>query len=311
MSSKAPLARALAGIVVLGSALVLAAPALAQQQPPANVLEERTRQQVRLPSEAEREEALLSGETDIVLTRRARLFTLHGDAEMVATDNAFLSGTDAVGDLFVQAQLGLGVGTRIAGRVDVFADASVLAVRYAEESALDYAALAGVVGARAPAGPLVLTATWQPVIVFTPEFETRQLTTHRLRASASWPFRIGPALFEPAIHGERTIADPADFSAWSGGAGLTMSTPLPVGAPVLMVLAVEYQRRDFDAYFPGLVGVDRRDDAVSASAGLIWRPRQWGEARLGWSWQENRSTSDVNRYEAHSGRLGLSARLRF
>jgi hypothetical protein len=306
MSSKLTLARLLATALALG----LAAPAIAQELP-ANVLEQRARQQVRLPGEAEREEAMLTGEGDIVLTRRARLFSISGTVEASVTDNAFLSEIDAVSDLYVQAQVGIGVGTRIAGRFDVFAEVSALMVRYEEQDSLDYAALSGVVGVRAPAGPLVFTATWQPVIVFDRDFENRQLTSHRLRGSLSWPFRLGNAVLEPSISGERTIADPADYSVWSGGAGLSLTAPLPVNSPMLIYLGVDYQRRDFDAYFPGLVGLNRKDDALSVSAGLVWRPVMWGEARLGWSYQNNRSNSDVNRWEAHSGRLGLFARFRF
>jgi hypothetical protein len=287
-------------------------PHIAQAQAvPGGAIEDRTRQQVRLPTEEEREEALLTGDTDIVLTRRTRLFTVHGDVETVLTNNAYLVETAPVTDSYAQAQVGLGFGTRIGGTVDVLADASLIRVAYSDETALDYAAFAGLLGARASIGSVQISATWQPVVVFDRDFQDRQLTTHRLGLSVSIPHRLGPALIEPSLHLERTIADPADYDAWSVGTNLALGVPLSQRLPLLGYASAGYERREFDSYFPGLVGLDRKDDSISASLGVVWRPRAWGELRLAYAFQRNWSTSDVNRYQAHSGRLGLSARIRF
>jgi outer membrane receptor protein involved in Fe transport len=59
------------------------------------------------------------------------------------------------------------------------------------------------------------------------------------------------------------------------------------------------------------VGVKRKDDNFSAGAGVVWRPLPWGEVRASYSYGHNGSTSDVNRYDSHSGVLGLSGTLRF
>lgn len=281
------------------------------QAAPGGAIEDRTRQQVRLPTEEEREEALLTGDADIVLTRRTRLFTLHGNVETVLTDNAYLAGVEPTADVYFQAQAGLGVGTRIGGLVDLFADASLVRVAYAQETALDYAAFAGLVGARVPLGPVEVSASWQPVLVFSPDFGERQLTSHRLRLTAGVPVRLGPVMAEPSLHVERAIADPADYSAWNAGGSLALSMPLSRRLPLLGYASAGYEMREFDAYFPGLVGLDRKDDSVSASVGVVWRPAGWGELRASYAFQRNWSTSDVNRYQAHSGRVGLSARLRF
>lgn len=291
-------------------ALLISGPAFAQA--PGNAIDDRARQQVRVPSQEELEEAILSGDTDIVLTRRTRLFTLHANVEGAYTDNAYLSDrASKVEDGYVQAQAGIGAGTRIGGKVDVFADASILSVRYLDQSALDYAALSGVVGARAAAGPVFFTATYQPTIVFDRGFSRRQLTSHRLRLTASLPFAAGPVLLEPALSAERTLSNPADYEAWSGGGSITASMPLSNRVPVVAYGSAEYQRREFDSYFPGLVGVERKDDALSVNVGVAWRPARWGEVRASYSFQRNWSTSDVNRYEAHGGRFGVSGVLRF
>ena len=297
--------------LLLLAGVVWAHPATAQVSTPDNAIEDRARQQVRLPSQEEREEALLTGDTDIVLTRPTRLFTLHAAVETVLTDNAFLSEASPVTDGYVQAQAGLGMGTRIGGKVDVFADAGLVSVRYFDQQALDYSALTGLVGVAVPVGPVRLSATYQPVMVFERDFTSKQLTTHRLQVAASLPFVLGPAVAEPRVSLERTLASPSDYEAWSGGAGLTVSMPLSRSVPVLVFASAEYQRREFDAYFPGLLGVDRKDDVLAAGAGVVWRPNGWGEVRAGWNFQRNWSTSDVNRYQAHSGNLGVSARLRF
>ena len=89
------------------------------------------------------------------------------------------------------------------------------------------------------------------------------------------------------------------------------STSLSKKVPLLAYVSAQYERRSFDGYFPDLVGVRRLDDGWSVGAGVVWRPRNWGEVRLSYSFQRNYSTSDVNAYLAHSGTLGLSASLRF
>lgn len=302
-----------ARLVLLFAAIVAAVPAFAQTPPtaPANNIDDRVRQQARILTEREREEAMLTGDTDIVLTRRTRLFSVNGSIDVSGTSNAFLSPTGRVSDAFGQANVSLGFGTRLGGKVDVFASVGVLGVRYFQFKALDYNALTGLVGARTNFGRLAVTATYQPSIVLTRDFGRRQLTSHRLKLSASLPFRIRNLTIEPVIAAERTLSSPSDYRAWSGTAGVTFSAPLSQTAPLLAYVSAQYERRSFDGYFPDLVGVRRLDDGWSAGAGVVWRPRQWGEVRASYSFQRVYSTSDVNGYFAHSGTLGISASLKF
>lgn len=291
--------------------IAVATPVLAQPAPPPGNIDERVRQQVRPASERERQDALMTGDTDIILLQRTKLFTLTGSLDVTGTSNAALAPTGELSDTFGQGQIALGVGTRIGGRVDVFANVAIVGVRYAKQATLDYNALSAVVGARASFGRLAVTATYQPSMVFTRDFSTRQLTSHRFRLGASMGFRLRGVSIEPEIHGERAITHPGDYSAWSGGGSLTLSAPLSKTQPVLAYAQIGYDRRSFDDYFTAFVGTKRLDDNLSAGVGIVWRPRSWGEVRASYSFGRNWSTSDVNGYTAHSGTLGVNATLRF
>lgn len=287
------------------------APAAPQTTPPPGNIDERVRQQVRARTDRERADTLMTGDTDIILLRRTPLFTLTAAVDTTGTSNAALSPTDERPDGFTQAQVALGVSTQIGGKVDVFANAAVLGVRYFKEKALGYNAFSGVVGARVTFGRLGVTATYQPSIVYTRDFGTRQLTSHRFRLGAAMNFTVRGVTVVPEIHGERAITLPADYTAWSGGGSVTLSAPLFKRKPVFIYAQAGYDRRSFDDYFSAFVGTKRLDDNLQAGAGVVWRPKSWGEVRLSYSYGRNWSTSDVNGYKAHSGTFGLTATLRF
>lgn len=311
--------RLLIALAMLATAVPVAAqtappanPAPSQAAPPADRnIDARVRDQLRQPSERERVDALMTGDTDIILLRPSQLFTLTANVDITGTSNAALSPVNVRSDSFVQAQVAIAAGTRIGGKVDVFANAAVLGVRYFNERQLDYSAFSGVIGARTMVGPVAVTATYQPSIVFTRDFGARQLTSHRLRLGASLGVRFRGISIEPELHGERVLTDPGDFTAWSGGGSLTLSAPLSKKLPVFAYAQVGYDRRSFDNYFEAFVGTKRLDDNLSAGVGVVWRPRRWGEVRATYGFGRNWSTSDVNGFTAHSGTLGLSATLRF
>lgn len=296
----------------LGALLLLCcATAALAQAPPQGNLDERVRQQLRLPSERERAEALMSGDSDLVLLRRTQLFNVHGSLDFSTTSNAYLAPEDGISDQFGQAQVGIGFATRIAGKVDVFADLAMVSVRYFNEDSLDYGAATGLLGASMDAGKFKVSATYQPSMVFDRDFAHRQLTSHRLRLSASLPFQLGTVTVQPDVHVERAITNPSDYKAWTGGVSVTASEPLSQRIPLLAYVTAGYDRRVFDDYFEAFVGVKRKDNNVNAGAGVAWRPLPFGEVRASYSFGHNGSTSDVNRYKSHSGTLGLSAALRF
>lgn len=291
-------------------ALGLSAAAAAQAPPPGNI-DERVRQQLRLPDERDRVEALMTGDADLVLLRRTQLFNAHGGLDVSTTTNAYLAPSAGKSDQFLQAQMGAGAATRIADKVDVFVDISAVAVRYFNEISLDYNAASVALGASIDLDEVRLSATYQPSMVFNREFGDRQLTSHRLRLAASRPVLLGSVTVEPEVHLERAITKPSDYKAWTGGVSLTASEPLSQRIPLLAYVTAGYDRRVFDDYFEAFVGVKRKDDNLSAGTGVIWRPLPLGEVRASYNFGHNGSTSDVNRYTSHTGTLGLSASLRF
>lgn len=292
-------------------ALCLASSAMAQTAPPAGNLDERVRQQLRSPTEQERTDALMSGDADLILLRRTQLFNVHSSFDINHTSNAYLAPSDRISDQFAQLQVGVGLATRIDGKIDVFADLSLASVRYLDEKALDYSSISVALGAGMKVGKVNVSASYQPSVVYERDFGNRQLTSHRLRLAGSQSFKLGAVTVEPEIHLERAITNPSDYKAWTAGVSLTASEPLSQAIPLLAYVNAGYDRRIFDDYFEAFVGVKRRDNNLSAGTGIIWRPRAWGEVRASYSYGHNGSTSDVNRYTAHSGTLGLSAALRF
>lgn len=295
-------------IAVLGLGVSMLA---AAQTPPAGNLEERVRQQVRLPEERERMEALMTGDADLVLLRRTQLFNAHGSFDLSTTNNAYLAPESGASDLFAQAQVGIGMATRIADKVDVFADLSATAVRYFNEAALDYNAASGSLGASYAMKWAKVGFTYAPSMVFDREFGHKQLTSHRLRLSASQTVQVYDVNVEPEVHVERAITNPSDYKAWTAGLSVTASRQMSQRYPLLAYVNAGYDRRVFDDYFSGFLGLKRKDDNVSAGAGLVWRPLPWGEVKASYSYGHTGSTSDVNRYSAHTGTVGLSGSLRF
>lgn len=294
------------------AASLLASAASAQvAPPPGGNLDDRVRQQVRPTTEVERTESMLTGDTDIVLLRKTPLFTLHGGLTALPTSNAYLSVSAPKSDVFFQADVGLRVGTRIADKVDVFADVGAISLRYAENRALDYSALTGAVGVSARFKPFTVSLTYQPSIVYNRDFSVRQLTQHRFRAEVALPFEVRGFQITPAVSVERALSSPADYRNWAYAGEVSVAHGLSRKVPLFAYASAGYERRDYDNYFFDFLGVERKDRLIRASVGLVWRPRAWADIRVTYSFAHNRSTSDVNGYTAHSGSLGISAQWRF
>lgn len=311
MSAKLP--TLLSAILLSAGLLAAALPGIARAQaaPPAGNLDDRVREQIRPPSEADREDAMLTGDTDLVLLRRTRLFSVTGGLSATGTDNAFLAPTGRKWDALFQANAGIRVGTRIAGKFDLFAAAGVSGVRYAENPSLDYSALTGAVGVAVSLKPIDIALTYQPSLVYSRDFGDRKITQHRLRADVSAPFAWKGFQIAPSVAVERALSKPKDYESWAYSAELGVSRPLSRKLPLLAYASLGYERRDYDNYFFDFLGVARKDDQFRASAGIVWRPNRWADIRASYSFSKNWSTSDVNRYRAHSGTIGISAAFRF
>ena len=289
-----------------------AAPLAAQTAPPGGNVADRFRQQTAPLTERERTEAILTGDTDLVLLRRTPLFTLNADFSVSPTSNAFLSPDIRRADVILQAQAGLRIGTRIGGRVDLFAEAGVVGVRYAKYGALGYSAAIGAVGAGTRLAGFDLALVYQPSIIFTRDFGTRQLTQHQFTASVSRPLQLGRLILTPTVAGQRVESSPSDYRNWAASADLSLSLPFRVGRLGAAAFASGgYEYRSYDFYFRDLLGLDRRDRLVRASAGVALQLAPAASLRAAYSFQHNRSTSDVNGYTAHAGGLTLSLGVRF
>jgi len=293
------------------AAPVLAVPGWAQSLPATNI-DDRFRSQQVPQTEDERTEAILTGDTDLLLLRPTPLFTVSGSLALNPTSNAFLSGTDTRSDLVFQTQAGLRLGTRIGGRVDVFAEGGVVAVRYDRFAELSYGAFTGAVGIGTSVAGFDATLTYQPSIITSRDFGTRQLTQHQFAGSLSRTFAFKRLRITPSISGSRVEASPGDYRNWSYGGELGITHPLRIGTMRGFAYAsAGHEWRSYDAYFPDLLGGDRNDRLIRASAGIALPVTALAGIRAGYSFQRNRSSSDVNGYRAHSGAFSLALATRF
>lgn len=286
--------------------------ALAQTAPPPGAVDDRFRTQTSVVSpEKTAEEALLSGDGDLLLLRRTQHFSLHGSFSDSYTSNAFLSPMDPKSDKFTLSEFGLGASTRIAQKVTLFADVSALEARYSSYKSLDYSALTGVLGAAASLGRVDLELSYRPARIYEIDFRHRQLTQNRLGLTASIPFKIGRLTLVPSVSVERVRSDPADYRNRAASGQLSATYPLSTKAPLLLFASGGYEYRSYNSYFPDLLGTKRDDRRLQVNAGVQWRPTTWANVSLSYAYQRNNSTSDVNSYRARSGLLGLSLQTQF
>lgn len=287
------------------------APLHAQTGPGSNVAD-RFRQQAAPTTERERTESILTGDTDLVLLRRTPLFTLSGTLAAAPTSNAFLSPIDAHSDVILQGQAGLRIGTRIGGQVDLFAEAGILGVRYARFEELGYNALTGSVGMSTRQAGFDLALLYQPSLIYSRDFKTRQLTQHQFSASVSRAFAVGSVIVMPSVTGQRVESSPSDYRNWAASADLSLQRPFRLGRlPAVAFASGGFEYRAFDSYFRDLLGVDRSDKLLRASAGVAVQLAPYASLRAAYSFQRNHSSSDVNGYTSHGGAFALSAAIRF
>ena len=171
------------GIVALGACLLGAMCGSAWAQT-SDTIQQRI-EQLRPPVEAPLppEEAILTGKEDIVLLRRAKLFTLRADAGYVFTNNAFLSDDLKDDDRIFQPSLTLRAGTRIAERYDVFAEVQAFAARYEDNPVLDFDAFTVRLGGEMPVEDWLLGASYSATPVFENRREFYSILSSQARSS--------------------------------------------------------------------------------------------------------------------------------
>ncbi len=302
----------IARLIIICGAVLLEQAIAAQSLPGDLSIDQRVRTQLPgLSPDEELKEAIMTGEDDIILLRKTKLFTLTGGINWTNSSNAFLSPDTNRDDNYFVADAGVRVGTRIADKLNLFAGVGAATVRYVRFTELDYSALNGIVGASLNMGRIDTNLTYQPAMIFSRDFSGRQLTQHRFALSAGIPFQIKKAVISLSARGERTLTDPKDYRSWAVGGDVSLQAPLDRAGKFVAFANAGAERRWYDSYFPGLVGVDRRDTKFDGTAGLRWRIKPWLDASAQMSYQRNKSTSDVNGYRAWQGMLGVSLNSRF
>ncbi len=302
----------MSGLLAVAAAMLSVEARAQTALPPApSNINDRVRIQLPDLTKADRENALLTGDTDIVLLRKSKLFSVYGGVGINFTDNAALAETGLQGDSLYSANAGFRIGTKIGGLVDVFASAGASVVSYSKLNALGYSALSGAVGVQLPIRKVDIALSYQPSIVYGKGFKNRQLTQHRFRLQASRRFTIGRLIVDPSISVERVIAAPNTYNTWGGGAELALTLPLSKTKPIFATVSGGYERRVYDDYFEGILGTARRDNVYSVGASLSWNFAPWGTIGLSYDFRKQASTSDVNRYRSHSAGFNFSARARF
>lgn len=274
-------------------------------------IDQRVRQLTPAENEARRrdEETILTGRNDIVLMRRRRFFTLSGSAGLGITDNATLSPGQSDGDVLGTFDAAFRFGTRLGGLVDVSAEIGLSTSRYLDNSALDIVAGYAQVAAHVEVIGFDLDVAYTPNRVWDGDFERRQLTQHRFSAGVSRSIALGRVIVRASTGGERIEANPSAFVNWAANAGLSAILPLRPGASLIGSLRAN--RRWYDDYFEGLLGVARRDWQVEAAAGFSLQLGANAGIDLRVTRARNYSTADISRYRATSAGIVLKAAIRF
>jgi len=166
---------------------------------------------------------ILTGEDDLVLLRRPKLFTIESNSSYQLTDNAFLSDKQKTHDYVVSQSLLVRAETRIAQRVGVFVSGSGFLSRYHRNQGLDFNGVAGSVGANVPVDQWVVSLRYDGSAIFDRNFDAHFVTLHNLGLDLSTTIGLGEttALY-PFASVVRVWATPDDFSstAFAGGGTL-------------------------------------------------------------------------------------------
>ncbi len=297
------------GIVALGACLlgVVYGSAWAQTA----TIEQRI-EQLRPPAERPLlpEEAILTGKEDIVLLRRAKLFTLRAEAGYSFTNNAFLSDDLKDSDRIFLPSLTLRAGTRIAERYDVFAEVEAFAARYDDNPELDFDSFTGRLGGEMPLGDWLVGASYSATPVFEKGLDGHLVTLHDITLGARrvFPLDEQTALL-PSFSMSRVFADPNDFSTLAGDAGVMVVRQLADG--VFGLLGARAHVRRYDDFFEADTGETRVDYGGGGQASLVWRPVEWFSVNGTVEVTQNWSTVAVREYSSVGVTPLLSVNARF
>ena len=256
------------------------------------------------------EEAILTGKEDIVLLRRAKLFTLRADAGYVFTDNAFLSDDLKDDDRIFQPSLTLRAGTRIAERYDVFAEVPAFAARYEDNPVLDFDAFTVRLGGEMPVEDWLLGASYSATPVYEKGLDDHLVTLHDITLGVRRVFPLDErTAVLPSFSISRVFADPNDFSTLGGSADVRVVRKFADG--VFGLLGARAHVRRYDDFFEANTGETRVDYGGSGHATLVWRPVEWFSVNATVEVTQNWSTLAVREYSSAEVTPVLSVNARF
>lgn len=296
---------------LLAAAAILAAddPACAQVDPTVTQRLEQLRREDVPPVPPET--LIRTGRDDLILLRERRFFTLYAQPAIRWTNNAALTRNDRLSDWIGSLVAGLRAETRIAQRVDVFADAGVFGARYVQNPFLDFDGWQASIGASAVAFFDVHAAlVYNPSGSYTRGFGRLLVTQHALALSATRPTPIIERLtVVPYIAFQYTPSDPNDFSTIGGRAGATLYYGF--ARDWLAWANVEGFVRSYFDFFEATTGVERRDHGATLVAGVRWQPHDLVSVLGTISFARNFSTVSPLSYSAFNVAPSLQINFRF
>ena len=241
------------------------------------------------------EEFILTGEDDLVLLRRPKLFTIESNSSYQLTDNAFLSDKQKTHDYVVSQSLLVRAETRIAQRVGVFVSGSGFLSRYHRNQGLDFNGVTGSAGASWPVDQWVISLRYDGSAIFDRNFDEHFVTLHNLGFDLSTTIGLGEttALY-PFVSVVRAWANPDDFSSTALVGGGTLVHVLTQTVVVFFQGQVDY--KSYDDFFEPSTLEARRDHGAFLLAALNWAPREWVTVNIAATIARNESTISTLRY---------------
>lgn len=248
-------------LAVTGMIMLLALPAAGQMNDRMTIDQ---RLQQAAPDVVPGAAATPAGESPLgtlLLLREREFFTVAINGGSNYTSNAFLRDRGREGDVTFALDLSLRAETEIAERYQVFAEAAVFGLHYADNDELNLYGLRGRFGAAMPVDQYSLAFTYSPTVAWDDSLDDRLITLHPLALSVSRQFVVGPAtVLIPSLSGGYTFTNPGDFSVWNASAAISAIWVASPELAVLLAPGVSY--RHYKDYFEEVTGKARKDWTV-------------------------------------------------
>lgn len=282
--------RALLGSATL--AALCAGAALAQDTVDQRLQDFRASGITEIPAD----EALLTGKDDLVLLQERKFFSVNANLRSTFTNNAYLSNQVRKSDLVTDGSLTGRFATRIDQTYDVYAEAGVLASRYANQHGLGYNGITAGIGGEAPVGKLRVGMQYGYTTAFEKGgFSDQLVGLHDIVGYANYPISLGnDTALVPQLALDRTLGNPSDYDAWTVRGSVSVVHRLK--ANLIGVAGVDLAYKDYDDYFESVIGESREDKTAGVSASLRWTPLDAVQLAAGVQATYNNSSVRANDY---------------